>query len=131
MRILQLFAFIFCIAFLSSCEILKDVANEQMDKRFACVPATGSNYNNSFQIISDKRFESDRIESANRETVRLKCMTTNQIRRVTELMNFESNRLDYAKFAYGYCSDPENYYINMQGLFKFDSSKEELEVLTR
>ncbi len=115
---------------LASCDVLKDIATKTVEGQVACVPATGIHYNKSYELVRAKKFEEDRESSAMRETKHLKCMTTSQIKKMAALMKFENTRLDYAKFAYHHCSDPDNY-LKMNEIFKFESSKEELEKYVR
>lgn len=127
------YTFVFALSMLtfSNCEILRGIAQEELENRFSCIPPTQNVYEARYQIVADKSFERDIQASAERETVNLKCMTSEQIKGFAKLLSFESNRLEYAKFAYGYCSDQQNYYLTMSPLFSFDSHKRELEELTR
>lgn len=132
MRKLQQLLFITLLAVtFSNCEILRDVAQDQVDKHATCIPAGGATYTTSYKIIEGKTFERDRLNSANRETKRLRCMTATQIKGFVELLTFERKKLEYVKYAYGFCSDPENFYPQMESSFTFRRSKEELEMLTR
>lgn len=131
MRILQLCTLIFCLSIFSSCDILKDLTKDQMNKHLVCIPALGGTYQNSYQIIAGKRMEHDKLKTSQRETTRLKCLSTKQIRQIGELLRMEHSRLKYAKYAYQYCSNPEDYYLNMQSLLRMDHSKRELERRTR
>lgn len=115
----------------SSCDLMRDIAQDELEDHYQCVPATGAQYNTSYQHINSKTFSSDRMKAANKETILLECMTTEQIRGITKLFDFESDRLEYAKFAFAYCSNPENYYFDLEDLFVFESNKQELENLTR
>ena len=115
----------------SNCEILRGIAQEELENRLSCIPPSQNAYSASYRIVAEKSFERDIQASAERETVQLKCMTSEQIKGFAELLDFESSRLEYAKFAYAYCSDQKNYYVTMSPLFTFDSHKRELEDLTR
>jgi hypothetical protein len=126
-----IFVLTFSILAFSNCEILRGIAQEELENRLSCIPPTQNVYSASYQIVAAKTFESDIQASAERETVKLKCMTSEQIKGFAELLDFESKRLEYAKFAYAYCSDQKNYYLTMSPLFTFESYKRELEDLTR
>ncbi len=138
MRIFKCLILIICISTLPSCQILKDLINEKTDiptqsepRDLVCTPANNTDFNNSHEMIKDKRFDDDRIKSARRETKYLKCLTSEQIRIFAQLITFEDDRLSYAKFAYDHCADPKNYYSTMKPLFRFEDSKIELEKLVR
>ncbi len=130
-KIQQLLFIALAIFTFSSCEILRDVAQDQVDKHATCIPAAGATYTSSYKIIAGKTFERDRLNSANRETKRLRCMTSTQIKGFVDLLTFENKKLEYVKYAYGFCSDPDNFYPQMESSFTFRRSKEELEMLTR
>jgi len=48
-----------------------------------------------------------------------------QIAQICNLFTYENSKLDFAKFAYPYCSDKNNYYL-INDVFTYSSSKEEL-----
>lgn len=54
-----------------------------------------------------------------------KCFTTSQIKKLVETMNFESGKLELAKYGYDFCSDKENY-LMIKDAFNFSSSKSDL-----
>lgn len=114
----------------SSCDILKEVATKTIEGQVACVPATTGKYTKSYELVKAKKFEDDRKSTATRETKHLNCMTTAQIKKITQLFKFEDSRLDYAKLAYYHCSDPDNF-LSITEVFKFESSKRELEEFVR
>jgi len=74
--------------------------------------------------LRNESFESGRLQFA-------KNMTTSgpicvdQIIQVCNVFDFESSKLEYAKFAYHYCTDKNLYYL-VNSVFQFQSSKDEL-----
>ena len=52
-------------------------------------------------------------------------MTANQIRGLCKEFSYESNKLDFAKYAFEYCYDRYRYYIVGQAL-TYSSSVDEL-----
>ena len=54
------------------------------------------------------------------------CLTAEQVKQLTMLFDFESGKLEYAKFAYAYCYDLGNYY-KVNDAFDFESSIKELD----
>ena len=81
-------------------------------------------YENLKTQISQKSFEKERMELAN-QTVKQNILTANQIAGILRLLAFDNNRLDFAKFAYSYVFDKENYAAVSDAL-AFDSNKKAL-----
>ena len=52
-------------------------------------------------------------------------MSCKQITEITKLYTFDSNRLDFAKYAYDYVIDRENYY-QVADMMQFDGNKRTL-----
>jgi hypothetical protein len=76
------------------------------------------------QTIESKGFDDTKLSTA-KQVVKANCLTTDQIIEVMTTFGFEESRLDFAKYAYDFCFDQNNYYNVSQG-FTFDSSTEEL-----
>jgi len=76
------------------------------------------------QSISSKGFDDTRLSTA-KQVAKANCLTTDQIQEIMAIFGFEDSRLDFAKFAYDYCFDQNNYFSVSQG-FSLDSSTEEL-----
>lgn len=76
------------------------------------------------QIIRDKPFDDDRLVIA-KQAISTNKLSSDQVRDLLNGFSFEASRLDIAKFAYGYCADPQNYQVVYSG-FKFNSSTNEL-----
>lgn len=74
--------------------------------------------------ISDKGFDDTRLTIA-KQVTKANCMTCEQIAEICQVFSFEETKLDYAKFAYDHCFDPNNYYT-VNDVFSFESSMEEL-----
>jgi hypothetical protein len=74
--------------------------------------------------INDEAFSDDKMMVAKQAT-KNKCLTTSQVKEIANLFDFEDDRLEYAKFAYDYTYDIDNYY-QINSIFNFSSSKSEL-----
>lgn len=74
--------------------------------------------------LKAESFDDNRMELA-QAMVTSKLLTTADIRRMIGTFQFEDNQLDFAKYAYHYVADPENYF-QVASLFKFASNKTEL-----
>jgi hypothetical protein len=76
------------------------------------------------QSISSKGFDDTKLSTA-KQVAKANCLTTDQILEIMKIFGFEESRLDFAKYAYDYCFDQNNYFNISQG-FSFDASTEEL-----
>lgn len=76
------------------------------------------------QSISSKTFEDSKMTIA-KQVLRDRCLIASQIKEICQLFTFEENKLDFAKFAYGYVYDKGNYF-KINDVFTFESSIEEL-----
>ena len=74
--------------------------------------------------ISKESFETNRMRSAE-QIISSNYFTTGQLRQLLGLFNFESNKLELAKFGYDKVVDQSNYYA-LSDLFSFNSSRDEL-----
>ena len=75
--------------------------------------------------IKAKSFADSKMTLAKQITER-NCLSADQIKDITTLFDFESDRLEYAKFGYNHCFDLNNYY-KVNDAFEFESSIEELD----
>ena len=76
------------------------------------------------QTIESKGFDDTKLSTA-KQVAKANCLTTDQILEIMKIFGFDESRLEFAKYAYDYCFDQNNYYNVSQG-FSFDSSTEEL-----
>ncbi|MEM7036086.1 MAG: DUF4476 domain-containing protein [Bacteroidota bacterium] len=90
-----------------------------------CAMMGSSDYSAACNSISSKSFSDSKLTLA-KQITRNNCLTAAQIKGITNLFDFESGKLEYAKFAYDYCSDRNNYY-QVNDAFDFESSIEELD----
>lgn len=75
--------------------------------------------------ISSKSFSDSKMRIA-KQVVGANCVLSSQVRELMSLFSFESDKLDFAKFAYDYTYDRGNYYKVNDG-FSFESSIDELD----
>jgi len=83
-----------------------------------------ASFNKAKQTIESKGFDETRLSTA-KQVAKANCLTTDQIQEIMNIFGFEESRLEFAKYAYDFCFDKNNYYNVSQG-FSFDSSTEEL-----
>jgi hypothetical protein len=89
-----------------------------------CFAMSGPDFNQALVLIKSKAFSDTRLTIAQQIT-KGNCLTAVQITQITSLFEFESVKLEYAKFAYLYCFNPENYW-KVSNSFEFESSVDEL-----
>ncbi len=74
--------------------------------------------------IGNTSFDNTRL-SIMKQATSANQLTTSQVNELLGMLSFESTRLDFAKFAYTYTLDKENYYM-VNNAFSFSSSIAEL-----
>ncbi|MGB0525436.1 MAG: DUF4476 domain-containing protein [Flammeovirgaceae bacterium] len=92
---------------------------------FAC-QIDVTEFNRIKQNIQSQTFNNTRQNTA-KQIMRSKgkCFTAEQVKEIVALFDFESSRLEIAKYAYDYTLDQDNYYV-VNNAFKFSSSKDQL-----
>lgn len=78
--------------------------------------------------LQSRDFESTKVSMAKQALDKATIMT-DDIKRIVKVFEFESTRLDFAKFAYSRCCDQRNY-LRLSDVFEFDSSVTELQRFT-
>ena len=93
----------------------------------AAPPCTMSNsdFNDVLESIEDKSFSDSKMAIA-KQVSRSNCLTADQIKQIMLAFDFESDRLDFAIYAYRECADPDNYY-KVYSAFDFELSIDDLE----
>jgi hypothetical protein len=85
--------------------------------------------NKDFEILKDRikqnSSENSKLDAAKSFT-RDNTLTSSQISDITRLLNTDNNRLDYAKFAYDYAYDRENY-NTVSYTMSFEKSRRDLQ----
>jgi hypothetical protein len=88
-------------------------------------PMSNQEFASLMQVIRNRSFDSDQLLIA-RQAVRNSVLSTTQIRQIMDLFSFESTKLEFAKFAYDYCFDRQNYFL-IYDAFDFSDSISMLE----
>lgn len=78
----------------------------------------------AFRFIAKETFDSKRLDLA-KQIVRDNWMSAKQIASICELFTFDSNRLEFAKYAYRSCVNKGMYFI-LDETFTYRSSRDEL-----
>lgn len=101
--------------------------DEDEDNRYSNQNSRDSRKSFDFALnsIKSQSFDSERLKIA-KNTVKQQKLTSEQIYEITKLFSFESSRLDFAKYAYDFTVDKQNYNV-VQQAFQFSSSVSELQ----
>jgi len=81
-------------------------------------------FNRALSIIQNESFENSKLNTA-KQISSNNNLCVSQIVQICRLFSFEQTKLDFAKYAYRYCVDPNNYYL-LNDVFSFAASKDEL-----
>ncbi len=87
-------------------------------------PMSDDRFDNVMNSISSKDFEDTRLTVA-KQVMKSNCLYVSQVKQIMGLFDFEDTKLDFAKAAYNYTHDLDNYY-EVNDEFTFESSIEEL-----
>lgn len=82
------------------------------------------NFNSALATIKKQSFEETQLKTA-KQIITANCLNVDQIIQIANTFNFEDNKLDFAKFAYDFCTEPRNYF-KLNGIFSFSSNVDEL-----
>ena len=86
-------------------------------------------FSNTLQSIQGKSFSDTQLRMA-KQIVSSNWLTAMQIKEIARIFSFEDTKLELAKYAYGYCYDPNNYW-QINDVFSFESTIEELDEFIR
>lgn len=90
-----------------------------------CMQMTNSDFDGALNSIKAKSFEDSKLTVAKQITSK-NCISAAQVKSIMGTFGFEETKLEYAKFAYDYCWEKNNYY-KVNDAFGFESSIEELD----
>jgi hypothetical protein len=83
-----------------------------------------ADFNSALQTIKGQNFEDTKLRTA-KQIVSANCLTATQIADICRVFNFEESKLDFAKAAYGNCTEPKNYF-KVNNVFSFSTSVDDL-----
>lgn len=89
-----------------------------------CSAMAGGDFAEAVKSIESKSFEDSKVTTAN-QVLKGNCLSTDQIKKVMELMTFEESKINFAKAAHDRCPDPQNYW-KLNDAFTFESSIDDL-----
>ena len=78
----------------------------------------------ALSTVKKQSFEDTKLKTA-KQIAAANCLDTNQIAAICKAFGFEDSKLDFAKFAYDYCTERKNYF-KLNTLFAFSSNVDDL-----
>jgi len=88
-------------------------------------PMSPRDFENAKRSIASKDFSDSKLRMA-KQVLESNCLLSAQVKQLMELFDYESDKLELAKFAFGYTLDTGNYY-QLNDAFEYESSIEELD----
>ena len=87
-----------------------------------CMPVP--DFNKAYAVIQGESFENSKLSTAKQITSK-NYLCVAQIAQICRLFSYEQTKLDFAKYAYQYCVDKNNYF-QLNEVFTYSGSKDEL-----
>lgn len=84
-----------------------------------------ADFNMALEMVKKENFDSNRLSLA-KQITRQNMLSVSQIKRLCQTFEFDNTKLDFAKYAYSRCVDPERYFL-LYDVFTFDSNKRSLD----
>ncbi len=85
---------------------------------------TQRDFNAALNTITQQSFEDTRLKTA-KQVITVNCLNVDQIIQIANTFSFEDNKLNFAKYAYDFCTEPRNYF-KLNGIFTFSSNVDDL-----
>ncbi len=96
----------------------------KVDGCFNAYPMGASDFSSALNTINNQGFDETKLKTA-KQVASGNCLSADQISQVCNAFGFEESKLDFAKFAYKHCTEPNNYF-KINNVFGFSSSVDEL-----
>lgn len=89
-----------------------------------CVIAMhGADFSKMKQSVESKPFSDTKMSTAKLAT-KNSCLSTGQVKEICKLFSMDEDKLTYAKYAYDYCVDKNNFYT-VSEVFSFSSTTDD------
>jgi hypothetical protein len=85
---------------------------------------SAGNFSAALNTVKGQGFDETRLKIA-KQIASANCLNVNQIMQIAQVFGFEETKLDFAKFAYDFCTEPRNYF-NLNSIFDFSTSVDSL-----
>lgn len=97
------------------------VRDRGCNNRYAMAPA---DFSSALATVKKQNFDDTRLKTA-KQIVSANCLKPEQIVQIANVFGFEESKLDFAKFAYDYCTERQNYF-KINNIFSFSTSVDDL-----
>jgi hypothetical protein len=87
-------------------------------------PMNNTNFTSALQTVKSQNFDDTKLNTA-KQIASSNCLRADQIAQLCQSFGFEESKLEFAKFAYNACVEPNNYF-KVNNVFTFSSSADEL-----
>lgn len=88
------------------------------------IPMSSADFSSALGTIKNQSFSDSQLKTA-KQVASGNCLTAGQISQICQIFSFEESKLDFAKYAYDFCTEPRNYF-KVNNVFSFSSSSDEL-----
>ena len=89
-----------------------------------CYAMSSGEFSDARGSINSKTYEDSKLAIA-KQITKANCLSAQQVKEVMNLFTYEDSKLEFAKFAYQYTADKNNYY-KVHDAFGYETSIEEL-----
>lgn len=86
-------------------------------------------FEQALHSLALESYDNTRLTLA-KQIVSKNLLKVSQVVEICKLFSFESNKLDFAKYAYPFCRDKNKYYM-VNSVFNYDASKRDLDVFIK
>lgn len=83
-----------------------------------CYAMSAVDFSDALTAIEKVTFSDSKVTLA-KQIAKANCMTANQIKQTTKSLTYETDKIEFARFAYSYCLNPENYW-KVNDAFEFE-----------
>jgi hypothetical protein len=105
----------------------QSTAVNEPPRQVGCVnayPMASGDFASALSTIKGQGFDESKLKTA-KQIASSNCLNASQITQICQAFGFEETKLDFAKYAYDYCTEPKNYF-KINNVFSFTSSSDEL-----
>jgi hypothetical protein len=89
-----------------------------------CAPMATGDFQSALQSLKSKTFSDSRMTQA-KQILKSNCLSADQVKSTMSLFEYEDDKLEFAKYAYDRCADPENFW-KVNDAFEFEMTIDEL-----
>lgn len=87
-------------------------------------PMNSGNFSSALTTVKNQGFDETKLSTA-KQIASSNCLDAAQIATICKEFGFEENKLQFAKFAYDHCTEPNNYF-KINNVFAFSTSVDDL-----